>query len=106
MYLTGQYGDAIVAGDLNGDGTPDLATSNPGTFTVSVLLANGNGSFEASRSVAVPGGASVLATGFFNADSILDIATVNGGPVQILLGDLAGGYVLGGSYDVGVPAIP
>ena len=76
----------------------------PGDLTVSVLLANGNGSFEASRSVAVPGGASVLATGFFNADSILDIATVNGGPVQILLGDPAGGYVLGGSYDVGIPA--
>jgi len=103
-YLTGEYGDALAGGDFNGDGALDIANSNPNDASVTILLASGSGSFEASRSVAVPGGASVLATGFFNGDSILDIAAVNGGAVQILLGDPLGGYVLAGSYDAGMPA--
>ena len=72
--------------------------------TVSIALSNGGDGFEAARIDFVPGGASVLATGFFNDDSILDIAAVNGGKVEILLGDGLGGYVLAASYTVGIPA--
>src|SRR5205085_105344 len=39
---------SVAVGDLNGDGTPDLAVANYNTFSVSVLLGQGDGTF-ASR---------------------------------------------------------
>ncbi len=40
--------DAIAAGDLNGDGFPDLVTVDPADDTLSVLLNNGDGTFPAT----------------------------------------------------------
>ena len=46
----GRLQTSIVAGDFNGDGRTDLAVVNSGTFpnngTVSVLLGNGDGTFQ------------------------------------------------------------
>ncbi len=36
----------IVAGDFNGDGRLDLATGNLGSSDISVLLGQGDGTFE------------------------------------------------------------
>ena len=45
-YATGvEPRTSVAAGDLNGDGKPDLAVANLGNNTVSVLLNNGNGTF-------------------------------------------------------------
>ena len=41
---TGSYPYSVVVGDFNGDGRQDLATTNAGADTVSVLLGNGTGS--------------------------------------------------------------
>ena len=38
--------DALVAGDFNGDGRTDLAVANYGSNDVSVLLGNGDGTFQ------------------------------------------------------------
>ena len=38
--------DAIVAGDFTGDGRTDLAVANYGSNNVSVLLGNGDGTFQ------------------------------------------------------------
>ena len=38
---------SVVVGDFNGDGKPDLAVANVYTNTVSVLLGNGDGTFQA-----------------------------------------------------------
>ena len=43
----------VVAGDLNGDGIPDLVTSNYGGSTLSVLLGTGDGSFQTHVDYAV-----------------------------------------------------
>ena len=44
---------AIVAGDFNGDGRLDLAVANYGDDTVSVLLGNGDGTFQPQVTYAV-----------------------------------------------------
>ena len=41
---TGPY--SVAVGDFNGDGKPDLATANAYDNTVSVLLGNGDGTFQ------------------------------------------------------------
>ncbi|MGE7416486.1 beta strand repeat-containing protein, partial [Methylobacterium tarhaniae] len=43
---------AVAVADVNGDGTLDLVTANKGTGTVSVLLGNGDGSFQAHQDIA------------------------------------------------------
>jgi hypothetical protein len=47
-YAIGGQGAAIVAGDLNGDGHLDLFTGNDASGSVSVLLGNGHGTFDAA----------------------------------------------------------
>ena len=43
----------IAVSDLNGDGTPDIVTANDGANSLSVLLANGDGSFQPATSYPV-----------------------------------------------------
>ena len=54
---------SVAVGDFNGDGTLDLAVANNHTFSndVSVLLGNGDGTFQAARNFAA---ASISATNF------------------------------------------
>src|SRR3989442_11764090 len=44
--LTGAQPVAVAAIDLNGDGRVDLVTANSGSSDVSVLLGNGDGTFQ------------------------------------------------------------
>ncbi|PTL76167.1 FG-GAP-like repeat-containing protein [Vitiosangium sp. GDMCC 1.1324] len=80
------YSD-IIAGDFNGDGRLDLATSGyfesvPPTYytehAMNVMLGKGDGTFEALPSM--PLGELTVAsmtTGDFNRDGFLDVVTVN-----------------------------
>ncbi len=85
----------VVTADFNNDGKLDLATSSyddaTGDGSVSVLLGNGNGSFQPARSFATgPYTISVTAADF-NADGKIDLAAANNGgdinDVSILLGN-------------------
>src|SRR5689334_7299871 len=63
--------DAIVAADLNGDGNPDLATSDQSANSVSVLFGTGHGDFRRAVTYRGAGGllnpvASVLTAGDLN----------------------------------------
>jgi hypothetical protein len=82
---------AIVTGDFNGDGIPDLAVIGQQN-TVIVLLGTGNGSFKAGSAIAAtPSNGSaplLIVAADFNGDGKLDLATANSnGTLTCLLGN-------------------
>ncbi|HYH84972.1 MAG TPA: VCBS repeat-containing protein [Pyrinomonadaceae bacterium] len=77
--------------DFNGDGHLDITTSNNNDNSVSVLLGDGRGGFNASTGSPFPVGRAPYphAYGDFNRDRNLDIVApnINGENLSILLGD-------------------
>jgi hypothetical protein len=89
-YASGHRPASVAAGDLNGDLVQDLALANSGDDTASVLLGNGDGTFQAARSVYLGQGASPqsVAIADFNGNGRPDLAVANTGSnaVAVLLG--------------------
>ncbi len=93
-YPVGGDSEFILTGDFNGDGFADLATGNEDTRDVSILLNNGDGTFEAELRIPVYCIPDELATGDFNADGRQDLAVVSReGRVVVLLGSGDGRFV-------------
>src|SRR5713101_1552030 len=79
----GYGGRSLVVGEFNGDGKADLAVANSSDNTVSVLLGNGDGTFQSN--VEYPTGLTTrgMAVGDFNGDGKPDLATtISGGLCQ------------------------
>ena len=84
-----------MTADFNGDGDPDLATSNRGSNDVTVLLGGAGGSFGAATSFAIAGtGPQDLAVGDFNDDGDPDlvVAELDSESLSVLLGDAGGTF--------------
>jgi hypothetical protein len=103
-YPAGDGPSSVAVGDFNGDGHPDLVVANVWANGVTVLLGNGDGTFQAAQSFAVEGGSYSVAVGDFNGDGHLDLA-VPGGPetVSILLGNGDATFQAPHNYAAGLP---
>jgi hypothetical protein len=102
-YSAGSNPAAIVASDFNGDGWLDLATANYLDNTVSVLLGNGDGTFQAARTSVTGSFPYSLVTADFNGDGRLDLGmfTSTAGGLSILLGNGDGTFGGASNIDIG-----
>jgi hypothetical protein len=69
----------VTVGDFNGDGRLDLATANEGGNSVSILLAQGDGTFSEAQVFGTGLFPNSITMGDFNGDGQPDLATANGG---------------------------
>ncbi len=93
----------IVTGDFNGDGRTDLAVANNTSNDVSILLGNGDGTFQNQVTYAVGSSPIALVTGDFTGDGRTDLAVANynDNDVSILLGNGDGTFQNQVTYAVG-----
>ena len=103
-YQTPQGGEApngVAIGDFNNDGFLDLAVAD-GSDQVSVLLGNGDGTFQSGVNYAGGPNCAAIATADFNKDGQLDLVVANnGGSASILLGNGDGTFQAHVDYSTG-----
>ncbi len=77
----------LVVADFNGDGNPDWVAGSSSQMYLTVVLGNGNGTFQDAVNYTV-GTTPAVALGDFNKDGILDLVTVNpnSSNISVLLG--------------------
>lgn len=101
--------EGVVVADLDGDDNLDAACTNffdePGT--ISILLGNGDGTFDPPTSVEVDGGPFGIAAGRIDGDTDIDLAITASdiGMVVVLLNNGNATFAPGRSFEVGLTPI-
>jgi hypothetical protein len=94
---------SVATADFNGDGKLDVVVTNSGSNNISILLGNGNGTFQAA--INYPSGTNPLsvAVGDFNGDGKLDLVVANhdSKDVSIFLGKGDGTFQAAVNYPTG-----
>jgi hypothetical protein len=80
---TGNLPEGLAVGDFNGDGNMDLAVANTQDASITILLGNGDETFQPGITVSLAAGSHpyLVAAGDFNGDGLLDLAVACTGPV-------------------------
>jgi RHS repeat-associated protein len=88
------YPQEIALGDFSGDGKLDIAVTELFTPTVSILLGNGDGTFQPAFDYPAGNATGGIVAAEFNGDGRLDLAVANGGDntVSILAGNGNGSF--------------
>jgi hypothetical protein len=104
-YSVGPGPRAAAIGDFNGDGFQDLVVANAGvsgTASLSVLLGNGDGTFQAASSYNAGPNPVSVAIGDFNGDGKPDLVVANSSDtLSVLLGNGDGTFQARLQYVVG-----
>ncbi len=84
----------VAAGDVNGDGWPDVVTANLDNNTVSLLLNDGTGKFPSFTNLAVGAGPHGVSLVDVDHDGDLDVVSANqgGGGITVLTNNGAGAF--------------
>jgi hypothetical protein len=110
-YAAGDTPESVVLGDFNKDGKLDLAVANCGctsnAASVSVLLGNGDGTFQTHVDYPAEAYALSVAGGDFNGDGKADLVTANEfyphvSAVNVFLGNGDGTFRNYASYSTGL----
>jgi hypothetical protein len=117
-FAAGPRVSSVAVGDFDGrhyaNGLPilDLVTANFYSNTVSVLLGNGDGTFQTARNIAVASGPSSVAIGDLNGDGKADLVVADAGDfygnnagVSVLLGNGDGTFQTAQVFAAGIPSI-
>ena len=93
----------MAVADLDGDTVPDVVTANEFSDDVSVLLGNGDGTFQAAVSFAAGDGPQSVAVADLDGDTVPDLVTANTGSddVSVLLGNGDGSFQAAVSFAAG-----
>ena len=88
-FATGGKAASVTLGDVNSDGRLDIITANVNSNSVSVLLGNGNGTYQAQQTFATGTNPGSVTLGDVNGDGKLDIVTrnANSNNSSVLLGN-------------------
>jgi hypothetical protein len=88
-YATGAYPFFVATGDFNSDNRKDIVVANSDSNTVSLLIGNGDGTFQTALSYSVGNRPIWLAVSDFNGDAKSDVAVTHyfGNDVGVLLGN-------------------
>ncbi|CAF0975299.1 unnamed protein product [Rotaria sp. Silwood1] len=113
-YSTGYYSSpySIAAGDLNNDGSIDIAVTNQDTKNIGIFFGHGNGTFSSQTTIPI-GFESILtmiAIADLNNDTILDIVVSDlgkgDGNISVLYGYGYGKFAMLKTYSTGVNSYP
>jgi hypothetical protein len=98
-YTVSEYSTHVLVGDFNGDGKLDVAVLNashgPTGASVSVLLGNGDGTFQPQVTTSLGAPCAVMVAGNFNGDRKLDLmAILTNGQIAMFPGNGDGTFGL------------
>ena len=103
-FSSGQFPNHLVLRDFNGDNRVDIATSNYGSDTISIMLADSAGGYNTVGTFSAGSVARGLVGGDFDGDGDVDLASANFHIRKLTIYNNRGNglFDVGNTFDLGV----